>query len=84
MSCASLTFTPAPNDNGMAEITLVLLDDADGNDTSPPRTFHITITKPHRLFNAAETGPRRGLDVTGSITTAPDGFITRLRPRPNE
>jgi N-acetylneuraminic acid mutarotase len=72
----TLAFTPAPNVSGTADITIVVIDDAGGADTSSPQTFHITITKPHRLFNAAETGSRRGLDVTGWITTAPDGFIT--------
>jgi hypothetical protein len=33
------------------------------------------VARPHRLFNSAETGSRRGLDVTGSKKPAPDGFI---------
>lgn len=72
----TLTFTPAPNAHGVAEIALVLFDAFTGNNVRSAQTFHITISKPHRLFNTAQTGPRRGLDVTGFITSAPDGFIT--------
>jgi uncharacterized repeat protein (TIGR01451 family) len=43
-----LTFTPAPNANGVATITLVLKDNGGtangGNDTSAPQSFMITVT----------------------------------------
>ena len=39
-----LTYTPAPNANGTADITLVLHDDGGGTDTSPPQTFTINVT----------------------------------------
>lgn len=71
----TLTFTPKPNSRGLAVITIVLVDDGGGDDTSTSQTFTITINKLHRLFNSAETGPRRGLDVTGSTSSVPDGAI---------
>jgi hypothetical protein len=75
----NLTFTPRPNVHGAAIVTIKLQDDGGtlngGVDMSSTQQFTITIAKPHRLFNAAETGSRRGLDVTGSTSLAPDGFI---------
>lgn len=74
----TLTYDPAPNVHDTASLTITIQDDggtaAGGSDTT---TVQVTfdVVKPHRLFNAAETGARRGLDVTGSTTTAPDGFI---------
>jgi CSLREA domain-containing protein len=44
----TLTFTPAPNANGSADITVVLKDDGGtangGQDTSPAQTFKISVT----------------------------------------
>jgi hypothetical protein len=75
----NLTFTPKPNMHGDVVVTVTLQDDGgavNGSvDTSAAQQFNIAINKPHRLFNAAETGARRGLDVTGSTSAAPDGFI---------
>jgi hypothetical protein len=71
----NLTYTPKPNTHGTANVTATLKDDAGGNDTSPSHQFKIIITKTHRLHNAAETGSRIGLDVTGSTGIQPDGFI---------
>jgi Dockerin type I domain len=59
-----LTFTPAPNAHGLAQITVRLHDNGGtangGVDTSAPQTFNITITKPHVWYNALNP-----LDVTG-------------------
>jgi hypothetical protein len=53
----NLTFTPAPNVEGSAQITIALRDDggtaSGGMNTSPPQTFTIHVTKPHRWHNAA-------------------------------
>jgi hypothetical protein len=78
-SGGNLTFTPRPNAYGNAVVTVELQDDGGtangGINASLAQQFNITITKPHRLFNAVESGSRRGLDVTGSTSPAPDGFI---------
>jgi hypothetical protein len=66
-----------PNARGTANVTVKLHDNGGGTDTSDPVSFPITITKTHRLHNAAEAGPRNGRDVTdGSLTGPPDGKIT--------
>src|SRR6185369_9602939 len=71
-----LTYTPLANAHGMATVTVVLHDSGDGTNTSPEVTFHIEITKIHRLHNAAESGNRNGRDVTdGNLTGTPDGKI---------
>jgi hypothetical protein len=70
-----LTYTPLPNMHGTANITVKLHDDGGGTDTSDSVSFQITITKTHRLHNAAEAGSRNGRDVSGSTSPQPDGFI---------
>jgi hypothetical protein len=74
-SSGTLTYTPAPNMHGTAVITVMLEDDGGGDNSSAQTSFNIVITKTHRLHNAAELGKRNGLDVTGSTTAQPDGFI---------
>jgi hypothetical protein len=74
-SQGTLTYTPKPNMHGTASVTVVLKDDAGGNDTSVSQQFDIVITKTHPLHNSAEAGQRNGLDVTGSTSILPDGFI---------
>jgi hypothetical protein len=71
----NLTYTPKPNSQGVATVTVTLNDDAGGDDTSSSQQFDIVITKTHRLHNAAEAGSRTGLDVTGATSNQPDGFI---------
>lgn len=71
----TLTYTPKPNAHGTAIITVVLQDDGGGSDASPQVSFNIVISKTHRLHNALDVGARNGLDVTGSTSTQPDGFI---------
>jgi hypothetical protein len=74
-SQGNLTYTPKPNAHGTATVTVTLKDDAGGNDTSASQQFNIVITKTHRLHNAADSGNRVGVDVTGSTNIQPDGFI---------
>jgi ELWxxDGT repeat protein len=71
----NLTYTPMPNAHGTAHVTVILHDTGEGTNTSAPVTFDIEIDKKHRLHNAAESGNRTGLDVSGSTTAQPDGFI---------
>jgi hypothetical protein len=74
----TLTFDPAPNMHGLATITVVIEDSggtASGGVNATIVPVQFSVAKKHRLFNASETGPRRGLDVTGSTSAAPDGFI---------
>ncbi|NJL58964.1 MAG: tandem-95 repeat protein, partial [Desulfobacteraceae bacterium] len=42
-SAGTLTYTPAPDMNGSASVTITLKDDGGGTDTSTPQTFTITI-----------------------------------------
>jgi len=53
----------------------VTLNDGLGGSTS--QTFDITVTKPHKFHNAADTvaSGRNGRDTTGSSLPQPDGFI---------
>ncbi len=44
LSTGNLTFTPAPNANGTATVTINLSDDGGGADQSADQTFTITIT----------------------------------------
>jgi len=44
-SIGTLTYTPAANANGTATITIALMDNGGGTDTSPSQTFVITVTE---------------------------------------
>ena len=63
-AAGNLTFTPAPNARGIAQITVRLLDNGGtangGVDASAQQSFQIEITKPHKWHNTLH-----GLDVTG-------------------
>jgi hypothetical protein len=65
-----LMFTPAPNANGVAMVTVALRDDGGtangGNDTTPGQTFSITIQP---LNDRPVANPL-------SITVAEDGMVT--------
>jgi hypothetical protein len=74
-STGVLIFQAAANKHGTATVSVYLQDNGDGTNTSPVVTFHIEVVKTHRLHNSAEAGGRNGLDVTGSTSTQPDGFI---------
>jgi len=72
-----LTYQPAPNKHGTANVTVVLKDDGGEANASAEYSFSIVIIKSHPLHNAAEAGARSGRDVTGSnLTDGPDGLIT--------
>jgi hypothetical protein len=66
----TLTFTPAPNADGSAEIAIALQDDGGtalgGADTSSPVTFTITVAKVHAWHNTELAD-----DVDGDNAIAP-------------
>src|SRR5262249_5097286 len=70
----NLTFTAKPNASGASAVTFTLSDGLGG---STSQTFNITVTKPHKFHNSADTfaSGRNGRDTTGSTTSQPDGFI---------
>jgi hypothetical protein len=63
-TAGNLSFEPAANARGTAEVTIVLVDDGGtangGSAVSPPYTFTIVVTKPRPLHNLAMKN-----DVTG-------------------
>jgi hypothetical protein len=64
-----LTFTPAPNVEGVATITVRITDDGgtdNGGDNTHEQTFTITIAKPFRWYNT-----RNPLDVNDSRGATP-------------
>ena len=80
----SLTFTPAPDANGFALITIVAQDDGGtangGDDTSDPRTFRIAVTPvndaPSFILAATHTvledsGPRIVAGSASAISAGP-------------
>jgi hypothetical protein len=70
-----LTFTPAFNMAGSAQITIVAQDDGGtangGQDTSGPQTFTINVAKAHAWHNASN-----GLDVTADRHVAPNDALS--------
>jgi hypothetical protein len=60
-----LTFTPAPDAYGSADVTITLSDDAGGDDTSAPVTFTISVTRasPVSVGGAAVVVPAAPADV---------------------
>ncbi len=74
----TLTFTPAPNADGSAAITLVLKDNGGttggGQDTSAPQTFNVNVTAvndaPVNSVPVSQTTPRQ----TPLVFTGPNGF----------
>jgi CSLREA domain-containing protein len=76
----TLTFTPAPNANGQATITVVLKDNAGtangGQDTSAPQSFTITVTSQWRWYLPIITHP--------AVATAPDLVVTGISLIPNK
>jgi hypothetical protein len=73
-SSGKLTFTPAFNVAGSAQITIVAQDDGGtangGEDTSSPQTFTINVAKAHVWHNASN-----GLDVTADGHIAPNDAL---------
>jgi len=73
-----LTYDPAPNVRGTAIVTITIKDNggtASGGKDETIVTVPFNVDKPHPRLNAAESGPRRGLDVAGPGGTPPDGKI---------
>jgi CSLREA domain-containing protein len=74
----TLTFTPAPNANGSAAVTLVLKDNGGatggGQDTSAPQTFNVNVTAvndaPVNSVPIAQTTPRQ----SPLVFSGPNGF----------
>jgi len=70
----TLTFTPAPNAHGVAQITIQLQDDGGtangGSNTSAPQTFKIEVKKPHALQNT-----RNPLDVNDDTHVNPNDAL---------
>ncbi|HEU4595748.1 MAG TPA: Calx-beta domain-containing protein [Pyrinomonadaceae bacterium] len=74
----TLTFTPAPNANGSAVVTLVLKDNGGatggGQDTSAPQTFNVNVTAvndaPVNSVPVAQTTPRQ----SPLVFSGPNGF----------
>jgi hypothetical protein len=70
-----LTFTPAPNASGTAEIQVVARDDGGtangGVDTSQPQTLTIHVAKAHPDHNSITS-----TDVTGDGFTTPSDALT--------
>ena len=73
-AAGDLSFTPATNVSGSAQITIVLIDDGGtangGVDTSAPQTFTIDIAKAHVWHNAANR-----FDVLGEGAVAPNDAL---------
>ena len=70
-----LSFTPAPNVAGSAQIIVALVDDGGtangGADTRPPQTFTISVAKAHPWHNAANR-----LDINSDGHIAPVDALT--------
>jgi len=74
-SSGNLTFTPAANVAGSAQITIVAQDDGGtangGQDISPPQTFTINVAKAHVWHNASN-----GLDVIANGHITPNDALS--------
>jgi hypothetical protein len=81
-SSGDLTFTPAPNGNGSAVVTVVLQDDGGtGCDTSDPYSFTITVTPVNDPPVAIITPPpflQLFPDSTEPLLLAVNGLDTRV------
>jgi hypothetical protein len=64
-----LSYTPAPNVSGTADVT-VTLDDGDPTTTDDSETFNIDVSKPHPFYNAANP-----LDVNNDKVIAPNDAL---------
>jgi hypothetical protein len=78
----TLTYTPAADANGIANVSVKIHDDGGGNDTSAPQTFTITV-------NAVNDPPSfvKGADQTVSESSGPQtvtGWATSISQGPNE
>jgi autotransporter-associated beta strand protein len=89
----NLSFTPAPNVSGSAQIAIVLQDNggtaSGGNDTSTEQVFAITVAKPHPWHNAARpndvdndnsVAPKDALAVINYINSVGSGAVPAGSP----
>jgi hypothetical protein len=76
----NLTFTPAPNANGTADVTVVLKDNGLGTDTSAPYTFTITVTAVNDAPSFTK-GANQVVDENAPAQTV-NGWATALSPGP--
>jgi hypothetical protein len=76
----TLTYTPAPDANGTATVTVAAHDDGGANDTSTPQTFTITITSVNDAPTFTKGADRtvREDDPASSVT----GWATHITPGP--
>ncbi|GAA4824263.1 hypothetical protein GCM10011365_04230 [Marinicella pacifica] len=79
-----LSYTPAPDANGVANITLELMDDGGtangGNDTSPPQSFIITVTAVNDPPVFTLGADQNILEDSGAQTV--NGWATGIAPGP--
>ena len=77
-----IIYTPAPNTNGSATVTVSLSDDGGttngGDDTSDEQTFTITVTAVNNAPSFALGGDQDVLEDAGTQTV--DGFATSISP----
>jgi HD domain/Bacterial Ig domain len=76
----TLTYTPAPDANGTATVTVRAHDDGGGDDTSAPQTFTITITSVNDAptFTAGADRTVREDDPAQTV----GGWATHITPGP--
>ena len=92
-AAGKLSFTPAPNANGIVHVTIVLHDDggtaAGGMDASPPQTFTITLIKVHAWHNTQNqydvngdrhVAPNDVLDIINRINALQGGAVPQTAP----
>jgi hypothetical protein len=82
----TLTYTPAPNANGVATVTVVAMDDGGtangGVDMSPPQTFTITINGVNDAPNFTKGADQTVNENTGAQTVA--RWATGINPGEGE
>ena len=80
----TLTYTPAPNANGVATVTVRAADDGGtatgGGDTSAPQTFAIAVTAVNDAPASRPAPPRRRSRTPAAQTVA--GWATAITPGP--
>lgn len=79
-----LSYTPAPDANGVANITLELMDDGGtangGQDTSPPQSFMITVNPVNDPPNFTLGADQNILEDSGAQSV--NGWATGISPGP--
>ena len=79
----NLTYTPAADANGSADITIELMDNGGtangGDDTSPPQTFNISVTA---VNDAPTFTPGANVNVLEDSGAFSQGWATAISPGP--